>query len=102
MSHKKILELDPLIHAPVRLAVISLLVTVESASFAFLKESTKATDGNLSTHLSKLEKAGYVTIKKTFKGKKPHTSCAITKKGRDAFVSYLNNMEEIVLSQKQE
>ena len=102
MSHKRILELDPLIHAPVRLAVMSLLVTVDGASFAFLKESTKATDGNLSTHLAKLEKGGYVTIKKTFKGKKPHTSCAVTKKGRNAFVRYLDSLEEIVMSQKQE
>ncbi len=100
MSYKKILQLDPLIHAPTRLAILSILITVESANFTFLKESTGTTDGNLSTHLTKLEENGYIKIKKTFKGKKPQTNCAITKKGRAAYSDYLTQLERIVREQK--
>ena len=100
MSREHILELDPLIHAPVRLAVLSILVGVEDADFVFLRESVGTTDGNLSTHLAKLEEAGYVRIRKAFVGKKPHTTCAITKRGRRAFLAYLEQLERIVASQK--
>ena len=100
MSYKKILQLDPIIHAPTRLAILSILITVESANFTFLKESTGTTDGNLSTHLTKLEENGYIIIKKTFKGKKPQTNCTITKKGRVAYSNYLTQLERIVREQK--
>jgi DNA-binding transcriptional ArsR family regulator len=100
MRHERILELDPVIHAPMRLAILSILVSVNEAGFNFLRESTGATDGNLSTHLTKLEKSGYVKITKTFKGKKPHTSCSITRKGRRAFQQYLSQLEKIVDSRK--
>jgi len=100
MDQNLILQLDPIIHAPTRLAILSILVTVENANFTFLKESIGVTDGNLSTHLSKLEANGIITIKKTFKGKKPQTICAITKKGRDAFKKYLDQLENIIQTQK--
>jgi DNA-binding MarR family transcriptional regulator len=96
MDLEKILHLDPIIHAPTRLAVLSILIAAESANFTFLKESTATTDGNLSTHLTKLETSGYITIKKIFKGKKPQTICAITKKGRKAFNAYLEQLEQII------
>ena len=100
MKHEKILNLDPIIHAPTRLAILSILITVENANFTFLKESTGTTDGNLSTHLTKLEESGYVSIEKKFVGKKPQTTCAITKQGKAAFEKYLEQLEQIVQRQK--
>jgi DNA-binding transcriptional ArsR family regulator len=100
MKHEQILNLDPLIHAPIRLAILSILITAENANFTFLKEAIGTTDGNLSTHLTKLEESDYITIKKMFKGKKPQTLCAITDKGKDAFQSYLAQLEQIVQMQK--
>ncbi len=100
MNHERILDLDQVIHAPMRLLVLSILASVQEATFNFLRESTGATDGNLSTHLMKLEKNGYVKITKSFKGKKPHTVCSITRKGRNAFQNYLDQLERIVNSQK--
>lgn len=100
MDQNQILRLDPIIHAPTRLAILSILITVKNANFTFLKDSIGVTDGNLSTHLTKLESAGIITIEKTFKGKKPQTNCAITDKGREAFKNYLDQLEQIVQSQK--
>ena len=100
MDHEPILKLDPVIHAPTRLAILSILMTVENANFTFLKENTGTTDGNLSTHLTKLESSEYITIQKKFIGKKPQTLCAITKKGEKAFDTYLNQLEQIVQLQK--
>jgi DNA-binding transcriptional ArsR family regulator len=100
MSHEEILQLNPVIHAPTRLAILSLLITVENANFSFLKEATGTSDGNLSTHLTKLETSGFINIEKSFKGKKPQTICAITPKGRKAFLNYLERMEHIVGVQK--
>jgi DNA-binding HxlR family transcriptional regulator len=96
LGPEQILSLDPVIHAPNRLAIISILVTVDAADFAFLKESTGITDGNLSTHLARLETEGYIDIQKTFRGKKPHTVCKLTEKGRQSFYRYLALMEQIV------
>ena len=100
MSQERIINLDPVIHTPIRLAVLSVLATVQSADFAYLKESVKATDGNLSTHLSKLEAAGYIRIKKTFEGKKPRTLCSMTEQGRTRFIQYIDNLQKIVDHQK--
>jgi len=100
MKHEKILQLNPIIHAPTRLAILSILITVESANFTYLKESTGTTDGNLSTHLTKLEESDYVRIEKNFVGKKPQTTCAITENGRMAFKKYLEQLEQIVQMQK--
>ena len=96
MEHKKILQLDTLIHAPTRLAILSVLISVKNAHFTYLKESIGTSDGNLSTHLTKLEEAGYIRIKKTFKGKKPQTICTITKQGKKAFREYLEQLEQII------
>ena len=93
MSPDKFAPLDPVIHSPVRLAVLSVLASVRQAEFLYLKEVTGTTDGNLSTHLAKLEEAGYVAIKKKFVGKKPSTLCALTEKGRGAFLGYLKALE---------
>ncbi len=86
-------DLDPLLHAQLRLAIVSILISVESADFTFLKEKTEATSGNLSVQLSKLEEAGYIKISKQFKGKKPQTTCSITKKGIEAFERYVQALK---------
>jgi DNA-binding MarR family transcriptional regulator len=89
-------ELDPLLHAQLRLAVMSLLISLESAEFTFLKDKTSATAGNLSVQLDKLSEAGYITITKSFKGKKPLTTCAITTKGLKAFEDYVNTLKDYI------
>lgn len=89
-------DLDPLLHSQLRLAVISLLVTVREAEFVFIREKTNATAGNLSVQLDKLSKAGYIRIKKSFKGKKPLTTCSITKQGISAFREYVSALEEYI------
>jgi DNA-binding MarR family transcriptional regulator len=89
-------ELDPLLHSQLRLAVMSLLMSVESAEFVFLKEKTNSTAGNLSVQLDKLSEAGYVSIEKSFKGKKPLTTCRVTKKGIKAFEEYVNNLKDYI------
>ncbi len=86
-------ELDPLLHSELRLAVMSILISVESADFVYLKEQTKATAGNLSVQLDKLNKAGYIDIEKTFKGKIPQTLCRITPKGSSAFADYVEALK---------
>jgi len=94
--------LDPVIHSPVRLAVMSILMTAKHADFNYLKKETRTTDGNLSAHLSKLEEAGYIRIKKSFQGKKPRTTCSMTEKGRSAFLSYLKALESYISTNKKE
>ena len=86
-------DLDPLLHSQLRLGVMSLLVSLESAEFTFLKEKTNSTAGNLSVQLDKLSEAGYIGVEKTFRGKKPVTTCRITKKGLKAFEDYVNNLK---------
>lgn len=87
-------ELDPLLHSQLRLAVISLLMSVEEADFVYLREKTGATAGNLSVQLDKLAQAGYIKVVKEFAGKKPHTSCSLTDTGREAFERYVNDLKE--------
>ena len=82
-------ELNPLLHSELRLAIMSVLLSVESADFVFLREQTGATAGNLSVQLDKLQKAGYLTIEKGFKGKMPRTTCGITDEGIAAFEEYV-------------
>jgi DNA-binding MarR family transcriptional regulator len=84
--------LDPILHSQLRLAVVSVLVGVESAEFGFLKEKTEATQGNLSAQLKKLSEAGYVKITKTFKNNYPNTAVELTPKGRRAFENYVKDI----------
>ncbi|NBG66856.1 winged helix-turn-helix domain-containing protein [Acidiluteibacter ferrifornacis] len=86
-------ELDPLLHSQLRLAVISLLIGLEEADFTFIKEKTGATSGNLSVQIDKLEKAKYISVVKTFKGKRPLTTCRITTEGISAFEKYVSNLK---------
>lgn len=89
-------QLDPLLHSQLRLAVMSLLIGVDSAEFVFIKEKTGATAGNLSVQLDKLSNAGYISVTKSFKGKKPLTTCSITKVGIKAFEDYVNSLKQYI------
>jgi DNA-binding MarR family transcriptional regulator len=80
--------IDRLIHEPARYHIMAVLYVLESSDFLFLRNQTGMTDGNLSSHLSRLEKAGYVQVKKEFVGKKPHTMLELTSAGRCAFDAY--------------
>jgi DNA-binding MarR family transcriptional regulator len=90
---KKILEVDRLIHEPARIAVLSLLYVVDSADFLFIMNQAGLTQGNLSSHLTKLEDASLIEIIKSFLGKKPHTEIRLTKTGRERFERYLSSMK---------
>jgi len=90
------IKIDKVIHEPSRYMLAAYLYVVESADFLFLIRQTGMTWGNLSAHLSKLEAAGYVTIKKEFIGKKPHTTVSLTGEGRLAFDEYRNNMKQVL------
>ncbi len=87
-------NLNPLLHSQLRLAIISYLVSNGKSDFNELKEITKATSGNLSVQLKKLEKVKYISIKKGFKNNYQHTSIEISKKGIDAFEEYVNAIKE--------
>ena len=89
-------ELDPLLHSQLRLQLISLLISVKEAEFTFLKEKTGATAGNISVQISKLEEAGYITVKKTFRDNYPLTSCRITAKGISAFEKYVQAIKQYI------
>ena len=82
-------ELDPILHSQLRLAVMSLLISVKEAEFTFLKEKTNSTAGNLSVQINKLKDAGYIDVTKQFKDNYPLTICKITKKGIESFESYV-------------
>jgi DNA-binding transcriptional ArsR family regulator len=82
-------ELDPILHSQLRLAVMSLLISVKEAEFTFLKEKTNATAGNLSVQIQKLKDAGYIDVVKQFKDNYPQTICKITLKGINAFEQYV-------------
>lgn len=86
-------DLDPILHSQLRLAVISLLISVKEAEFTFLKEKTNATSGNLSVQIQKLKEAGYIEIVKQFKDNYPQTICKITRHGIKAFEEYVNDLQ---------
>ena len=82
--------LDPLLHSELRLAVMSILLSVTEADFVYLKAQTGATSGTLSVQIDKLQQAGYIEVTKGFKGKMPQTLCRMTDRGRAAFESYID------------
>jgi hypothetical protein len=89
-------DLDPILHSQLRLSIVSLLVGLEEAEFVYLREKTNTSAGNLSLQLDKLQKAGYVSIKKGFKGKYPVTTCKITSKGLKAFERYVTTIKSYI------
>lgn len=100
MSPEKFSKLDPLIHSRIRLAVLSILISVKDADFVYLRKTIETTEGNLSVNLSKLEEAGYISIKKSFRGKRPLTTCFITQKGKKAFSEYVKALETYISFKK--
>jgi len=89
-------DLDPLLHSQLRLAVISILVSVKEAEFTYLKEETNSTAGNLSVQLQKLKDANYIEIEKKFKDNYPQTICKITAEGIAAFELYVKNLKQYI------
>jgi DNA-binding transcriptional ArsR family regulator len=89
-------ELDPMLHERGRLAIVSALAAAPRLTFTELRDALEMTDGNLSVHLQKLEEKGYVAIDKQFVGRRPQTSCHLTRHGRQAFQRYLDHLEAIV------
>ena len=89
-------ELDPVMNATGRLAIVSVLAAAPSLTFTELRDTLELTDGNLSVHLQKLEGAGFVAIDKQFVGRRPQTTCRLTLAGRAAFTRYLDHLEAIV------
>jgi len=95
-SFRQFAELDRVVHEPARLAIMAVLYTVESADFLYLLHSTGLTKGNLSSHLMRLEEAGYVQINKSFRGKMPQTTCTLSAHGREAFQTYRLHLRQAV------
>ena len=87
-------DLDPLLHSQLRLAIMSILISVKEADFNFLKEQTQATAGNLSVQIEKLQQANYIDVEKTYKGKKPQTICRVSDNGKNAFEQYVLNLKD--------
>lgn len=86
-------DLDPILHSQLRLAVMSLLISVKEAEFTFLKDKTGSTAGNLSVQIQKLKEAGYIEVHKQFKDNYPQTVCKLTKAGVEAFEKYVENLK---------
>ncbi len=92
--------LNPLLHSQLRLSIMSLLISLESAEFTYLLEQTGATKGNLSVQLTKLKEAGYITVEKSFKNNYPLTTCKITPAGFDAFEKYVEALKGYIDKEK--
>jgi DNA-binding transcriptional ArsR family regulator len=86
-------DLDPILHSQLRLAIMSLLISVREAEFTFIKEKTNSTAGNLSVQINKLKEAGYIEVIKQFKDNYPQTICKITSEGVKAFEEYVRNLQ---------
>lgn len=86
-------DLDPILHSQLRLAIVSLLISVKEAEFTFLKEKTNATAGNLSVQIQKLRDAGYIDVMKQFRDNYPQTICKITRQGIKAFETYVTSLQ---------
>jgi DNA-binding MarR family transcriptional regulator len=96
LDYRQLADLDRVVHEPARLAIMAVLYSVEAADFLYLLHATGLTKGNLSSHLMRLEEAGYVQIQKGFRGKVPQTTCALTLAGREAFQSYRQHLRQAV------
>ncbi len=99
---RSVVEVDRLIHEPARMMMVAILYAVESADFLYLQRETGLTKGNLSSHLSKLEEAGYLIVEKTYRGKIPLTILRLSEKGRKAFEEYRKQLKYFVDKTQQE
>jgi DNA-binding MarR family transcriptional regulator len=84
----------------IRLGIMSILMVKDQVDFTMLKELLKITDGNIASHISGLEKLGYVSVTKQFVGKKPNTSYAVTKAGKEAFAKHIQALEQLIQTKK--
>ena len=91
-------DLDPILHSQLRLAVVSLLVSVKEAEFTYLREQTDSTAGNLSVQIQKIKEAGYIEVEKKFKDNYPQTICKITETGIKAFEDYVKILKQYIKS----
>jgi len=89
-------QLDELLHSRIRLAIVSILVTVEEIDFTPLRDRVGATDGNMNAHVKKLEEAGYIAVKKKFVDRRPVTRYRLTAKGRESFKKYVETLEGFI------
>lgn len=90
----KFKELDPLLHSQLRLAIMSILISVDQADFSYLRDKTEATAGNLSVQIGKLKEGGYIEVSKSFGESYPQTMCRITPLGRKKFAEYVIALSE--------
>ena len=95
-KYEGIIDIDKLVHEPARLSIMALLSAVVCADFTFLLRETELTRGNLSSHLSKLEEAGYVSLQKEIVGKIPRTTCRLSDTGRDVLKQYKRQMQQLL------
>lgn len=86
-------ELNPILHSQLRLAIMSILLSVEEADFVYMKEKTQSTAGNISVQLDKLSEAGYIKVEKSFVGKRPRTTCRISEEGKKAMAEYVETLK---------
>ena len=93
---KEIAQIDKVIHEPARLAIMAILSGCESADFTYLARATELTHGNLSGHLARLERAGYLAVHKGYNGRIPQTTYSLTPKGTQAFTNYWKGLKEFV------
>ena len=89
-------ELDPILHSQLRLSIVSTLMSVREADFNFIKETTGATSGNISIQIRKLQEAGYIRVKKSFRNNYPLTTLSLTKKGMEAFEAYVESLKSYI------
>lgn len=89
-------DLDPILHSQLRLSIVSILMTVEEANFNFIKDTTRASSGNVSIQIKKLQEAGYIQVKKSFMNNYPNTTVSITNKGIKAFETYVNDLRKYI------
>ena len=100
MNPEPFLQLDRVIHEKGRLAIMSMLAASPELSFTELRDALGMTDGNLTTHIKALQQEGYVSVTKSFKEKRPLTTCSLTAAGRKAFGEYIDLLEKIVRQTK--
>jgi len=89
-------ELNPIVHGQLRLAVLSLLSAVDQGDFRWLRDKTRATDGNLGANLAKLEQAGYISVNKSFIANKPNSLYRLTPAGRKALAEYVQSLKKLL------
>jgi DNA-binding MarR family transcriptional regulator len=94
-------ELDPMLHSQLRLAIMSIMVSVDQADFSYLREKTGATAGNISTQITKLKEGGYIEVKKSFRENYPQTMCRITPLGRKKFTEYVAALNDYLNPDKE-